>query len=90
MVKTLLLLVLLAAASAADDPKKPACNSANGGRFWPDAANTDPALARRMARCGNLEICTFTGWRYKWQSATVNVRQLAKASPAPGCEVAAR
>lgn len=58
---------------------RPACRASTRGHFWPDAANSDPAAARKLAQCGTLEICTVSGWRYKWKPVTVNVRQLGKA-----------
>jgi len=81
--KRTILCMLLAASGLAKDQEptvqKPACRAAIHGHFWPDAANTDGNAARKLAQCGSLEICATTGWRYKWQPVTVNVRQLGKA-----------
>ena len=81
--KRTILCMLLAASGLAKDQEpavqKPACKAAIHGHFWPDAANTDGNAARKLAQCGSLEICATTGWRYKWQPVTVNVRQLGKA-----------
>jgi hypothetical protein len=88
--KRIILCVLVAASGLAKEPdaiQKPACKAALHGKFWPDAANTDVKAAGRLAQCGALEICTTTGWRYKWQPVTVNVRQLGKSpqDPTPAC-----
>ena len=68
---------------------KPACNAENLGRMWPDAANSDPRLFTKLARCGALQVCTRQVWRYRWESPTVTLGQLRQgARPArPGaCE----
>jgi VCBS repeat-containing protein len=57
--------------------------------MWPDAANHDPKLFSKLARCGQLEICVHGNWHYHWESATVRIDQLrrgaAKQNPA-GCD----
>jgi hypothetical protein len=70
--------------------RRPACKAAIHGQFWPAAANTDGRTARTLAQCGALEICTTTGWKYKWQPVTVNVRQMGKTplEPTPACAAA--
>jgi len=89
--KRIVLCMLVAASGIAKEQEapvqRPACKAAIHGHFWPDAANTDVGAARKLAQCGALEICTTTGWRYKWQPVTVNVRQLGKApqDPTPAC-----
>lgn len=86
----IILCVLMAANCLAKEPEptpKPACKAPIHGQFWPDAANSDGNAARKLAKCGALEVCTHTGWKYKWQSVTVNVRQLGKTpqDPTPAC-----
>jgi hypothetical protein len=76
---------------AADD-SRPACNSENDGRMWPEAANHDPQLLARLVRCGDLLICVRGTWHYRWEAPTVRVDQLArhaksKASKPAVCEV---
>jgi hypothetical protein len=89
--KRIILCVLVAASGLAKEQEsvaqKPACRAAIHGHFWPETANTDTNAARKLAQCGTLEICTTTGWRYKWQPVTVNVRQLGKAQQelTPAC-----
>ena len=92
MVKRIILCVLVAASGLAEQPrlpKKPACNAAARGRFWPEVADSDPKLARKLSRCGSLEICTMSGWHYKWQLVMVNVRQLGKTPQDPSLECVA-
>ena len=92
VVKRTILCVLMAASCLAKDPKatrRPVCKAPIHGQFWPDAANTDGHAARQLAKCGALEICTHSGWKYKWQSVAVTVRQLGKAPQEPTAECAA-
>jgi hypothetical protein len=74
---------------AAEDPK-PACTAETQGEMWPESANRDPKLFKKLARCGQLEICTRRHRHYLWESPTVRFDQLrggvGSASPA-GCEV---
>ena len=70
---------LMAAASAlclAADISKPACNAQNYGRMWPDAANDNPKMMTKLSQCGELQICSHRGTRYRWVSLTVRVDQL--------------
>ena len=75
---------------AADDIR-PVCSSAIQGRMWPEAANHDPKLISRLARCGELFICVRGTWRYHWESPSVRVEQLShhaksKSSDPPVCQ----
>jgi len=74
---------------ASGDPK-PACNAKTAGQLWPEVANRDPALRKKLSRCGELELCTRGNWRYHWESLTVRIDQLRGGSQLPkpaGCEV---
>jgi hypothetical protein len=93
MILRILAIVLTVAAAdlvclGADDPK-PACTERLAGQLWPEAANRDPLLRKKMARCGELEMCTRGLWRYHWEALTVRLDQLRGGSqlhkPA-GCE----
>ena len=73
----------------AEDPK-PACNELTAGKLWPDAANQDAKLRKRLARCGELELCTRGVWRYRWEALTVRLDQLrgGESIVKPvGCEI---
>ena len=63
------------------------CNVHNRGRLWPDQANTDPVVASKAGRCGQLLMCSLVGFKYDWQPLTVHVSQLGKAhgDAIPGC-----
>ena len=52
---------------------RPVCNAENAGRMWPEAANHDRALVGRLARCGELEMCSRGVWRYAWRPLTVRL-----------------
>lgn len=79
-----------ASLSPAADDLKPACNSHTVGKLWPDAANEDAKLRKKMARCGELELCTRGQWRYRWEALTVRLDQLrggeSIAKPV-GCDI---
>ena len=78
--------MVIAATALANEPqasKKPACNAQLRGHFWPEAANSDPQLARKLSQCGELEICSMATWKYKWRPVAVNVRQLGKTPQQP-------
>ena len=81
------LLAAGALAKSSDRVDRPVCTVAIHGQFFPAAANSDAVAARQLAQCGALEICTRSGWKYKWQPVAVNVRQLGKApqQPTPAC-----
>ena len=81
MKKLLLLCFLPAVLVWAQETPRPACNALHQGKFWPEAANTDPAAARRAAQCGQLEMCTLQVWRYKWKALTVHVARSANSEP---------
>jgi hypothetical protein len=81
--------VLSPALSPRSDDPKPACNAETAGRWWPEGANQDPALRKKMARCGELQICARGHWRYRWEPLTVRLDQLrgGESLPKPaGCE----
>jgi hypothetical protein len=76
---TLLLLVL----STQPAFEKPACTAANHGRFWPEAANASPEAARRLSRCGALQMCIVVRHRYRWEPLSVHVSQAGRKHPEP-------
>jgi len=62
---------------AAADDDRPPCIRARAGEFWPSAANTDKALALKLSRCGELEVCSRkNNWRFQWEPVTVSIQQL--------------
>lgn len=87
--RCLVLLALGVSWAAAEEPR-PACNKNNVGQLWPNAANRDHVVLSKMARCGELEICTRGVWRYSWERLTVRLDQLrggSKFRKPPACEV---
>ncbi len=90
--RILIMVLILAAGSfvcAAAEDSRPACNAVNLGRLWPESANHDPKLRKKMARCGELELCTRGIWRYHWESLTVRLDQLPggfKLAKPAGCD----
>lgn len=83
----LIVFVVMAWPGLGEESAKPACNTGNQGRLWPEAANVDRQAARRAERCGELQVCTRGVWRYRWEPLTVHVQQLAGRSSLqiPGC-----
>jgi hypothetical protein len=64
--------------AATQEADRPRCTSQNTGEFYPTLANKDHALAQKLVRCGQLEICARTNtWRYHWQYLSVTLDQLA-------------
>ena len=57
---------------------KPVCNAKNRGQFWPREANLSKDAARQLYQRGELEMCSLSVWKYKWEHLSVNVRDLAK------------
>lgn len=91
MLSAIMIYVLLlpAAAQGAVEPERPACSSALEGQFWPLQANSDRKLASKLARCGQLDMCSRGMFRYRWRSMTVRVDQLSRKAElkAPaGCD----
>jgi hypothetical protein len=73
---------------ASDEPK-PVCDADTNGQFWPEAANHDSKLFKKLSRCGELEVCARTRYHYRWESMTVRIDQLRGGSQLPkpaGCE----
>src|SRR5947208_14909914 len=89
---------LISAFSAMAEDQKPACNAANHGRFWPEAANASKEAAHQLSHNGELEMCSVVVWKYQWRKLTVNVKDLprkkssraAKAESGKPSTVAAR
>ena len=59
--------------------ERPVCSKQNAGRFYPEEANFDPAVARATVRQGTLEICTCKQWSYRCITPTMNVKDLRKS-----------
>jgi len=60
--------------------------------MWPDSANHSPKQLSKLARCGDLAICTRGVWRYRWEALTVRLDQLrggSKFRKPAACEVPA-
>jgi hypothetical protein len=62
--------MLMLACGWAQEPPKPRCNAQQRGRLWPEGA--------ARSTCGQIEICTLSVWKYRWEPITVHVSQLAK------------
>jgi hypothetical protein len=80
MLRVLLVLLIVPGATMAFADglsARPPCNSKLRWSFWPPEANADPALGRKMARDGKLEICTVVGLRYQWTPLTLNAKREA-------------
>jgi hypothetical protein len=78
----LLLMACCAMALAEDAPVRPACNSQNAGRFWPEEANDNPKFAAALMPYGYPLVCTLRDGKYDWRSFTVSVKQLRKRKSA--------
>jgi hypothetical protein len=76
MVTGFVVLLAFLQAEPAQQPGRGTCNAKSAGIFRPEAANQDPELLGRLLRSGELEVCTFTGWRFHWRKTTVSVERL--------------
>jgi hypothetical protein len=88
--RTAVILAVAGCLCLAADDTRPACDAENLGRLWPEAANHDPKVRKKMAKCGELQLCTKGIWRYHWESLTVRLDQLRGGSKLPkpaGCDV---
>ena len=57
---------------------RPACDADTVGLMWPNEANLSAAALHRLARNGELWICSKAPWRYKWERPSISVSQLKK------------
>jgi len=93
--KSLPVLALFGILCFADQPTQPECNAANRGHFWPEEANSDRALARKLYQSGELEMCSLVPpkytiyWNYKWLHISVNAHSAAKTKTAQPSKVTA-
>ena len=78
--KKLVVALLFGAVCFAQDAQKPACNAHTQGRFWPEEANDNREVRRNLFQSGELEMCSLTVWRYKWQRVSVNAQAKRPAS----------
>jgi len=62
--------------AAASGKSKPECAVRSAGKMWPDEANRDTKALRSAAQTGELELCGKRRDGYRWESVSVNVRQL--------------
>ncbi|MBM3745160.1 MAG: hypothetical protein FJW34_05130 [Acidobacteria bacterium] len=87
--RSCLALLLAATGFLLSAEQRPACNSLTLGQLWPSVAEQDARAAHRLARCGQLLICTRGSWRYRWRPLAVRVDQLQKGvkpQPPAACQ----
>ena len=77
-------ILLLSAMSTGEDARRPACNAANQGRFWPEEANASARAARQLYQNGELLMCSQALWKYKWERLSVNAHKQAKPKRVAG------
>ena len=70
--------VLIGALGLAGSNQKPACNTETLGQFWPSEANVNRDVARRLYQRGELEMCSLSVWKYKWERVSVSVHDLRR------------
>lgn len=81
-----LLLAPTTAFSQNEPTSPPACKKSDVGRLWPDAVNRDPHLIRSIAQCHQIQVCRRTLFRYRWESVSIPLWQLANDEPPAGCQ----
>ena len=77
------LFIFTAAACLAEPASKPACNAASRARFWPEEANGNPQLMRKLAQSGELEICAYGTWKYRWEPVTRSAQKSSHGQNRP-------
>lgn len=77
-------LVLLSIFLAQEPAERPTCDADTVGLMWPNEANLSPAALHKLAKQGDLWLCTRAPWRYKWQRPAVSVSQLKKEQEEKG------
>jgi len=75
-VRSLLICAALLACVGVALAEQPRCNKDELGKFWPEEANKNPVLAMQLARNGDLQVCSRSGWHYRWMQPAVRVDQL--------------
>ncbi len=81
--KLAVVFILFATIGFAEDAQRPVCNKSTHGQFWPAEANGDREVAGRLIRQGELEMCSYDTWKYRWKPMSVSVRNLSRDKRAP-------
>jgi hypothetical protein len=77
------------AATAGQPAAKPRCSARIQGQFWPEEANHDRDLMRKMVQSGDLEVCSLQVWKYRWKPVSINVaREMQKRERKAGDDAA--
>jgi hypothetical protein len=79
--KSVLWLIFLSSLSVAENVERPVCNAKTRGQFWPAEANEDREAMHRFLQQGELELCTYGTFKYKWTRMSVNIHDLGKHEP---------
>jgi hypothetical protein len=58
--------------------ERPVCDADTVGLMWPNEANLNPQALQKLAKSGELWLCTKHPWRYKWEKPAVHFAQLKK------------
>ncbi len=66
--KSSLIAVLAVAGCFAQSAAQPACNAHSRGAVWPDAGTRAPGV--------EVQVCSWSGWRYRWKPVTVDLNRL--------------
>jgi hypothetical protein len=86
--------ILCPGLQAAEQATQPECKKELQGHFWPEEANSDHELARKLYQSGELQMCSLIPpkytiyWKYKWQFVSVNARGLGKSKRAEAAKAA--
>ena len=71
-----LIFAVMLASNSGDS--RPACSPITRGMMWPAQANEDGRLAVRLAKTGDLQICTKGPWKYNWIAPVIHWEDLRK------------
>jgi hypothetical protein len=76
--KFLLCLSLFSWVGFTQESEKPLCNAKTRGQFWPAEANGNRNELQKYIQQGDLQICMYGTFKYKWTRMTVNVHDLGR------------
>ncbi len=71
-------------------PPRSACSKQTHGRLWPEEANTGRVVALQLMRSGEVYMCSYGRFRYRWEPLATNLKTLEAEHARPKTEAAKR
>jgi hypothetical protein len=67
-------------------PPRSACSKQTHGRLWPEEANTGRGVALQLMRSGEVYMCSYGRFHYRWEPLATNLKALEAAHARPKTE----